>query len=62
MLNNPYTSCEAVAKNLSNPGWVFVDCRYSLADKSQGRHDYLEAHLPGAVHADPKRDVATGAV
>ena len=30
---------------------VVVDCRFSLADPSLGRQQYLAGHLPGAVYA-----------
>ena len=43
--------------NLSNPGWLVVDCRFTLADPDKGRQDYLQAHIPGAVYAHLDRDL-----
>ncbi len=37
--------------HLNDPGWVIVDCRFSLADPEQGRRHYLQSHIPGAVYA-----------
>jgi thiosulfate/3-mercaptopyruvate sulfurtransferase len=39
-------------------GLVVVDCRFSLADKAQGRREWLQSHVPGAVHADLERDLS----
>ena len=47
-----------VITHLSDPEWVVVDCRYSLADTERGRKDYLEAHIPGAVYADLDQDLS----
>jgi thiosulfate/3-mercaptopyruvate sulfurtransferase len=53
-----YLSCEDAAQHLTNPDWVFVDCRYALMDKAQGRREYLAGHVAGAVFADMDRDLA----
>lgn len=37
---------------------LVVDCRQDLADAGKGRRDYLDAHIPGAVHADLARDLS----
>lgn len=37
---------------------LIVDCRQDLADAGKGRRDYLDAHIPGAVHADLARDLS----
>jgi len=36
-----------------------VDCRFDLFDAAKGRRDYLSGHLPGAVHADMDKDLAS---
>jgi thiosulfate/3-mercaptopyruvate sulfurtransferase len=36
-----------------------VDCRSDLFDPDKGRADYLAGHLPGAVHADMDKDLAS---
>ena len=37
---------------------VAVDCRSNLKDPSEGRRQYLESHIRGAVFADLDRDLA----
>ncbi|MEL6923294.1 MAG: rhodanese-like domain-containing protein [Bacteroidota bacterium] len=49
-----YTNLITVAQLqelINEPSLVVVDCRFSLADKEQGRRDYHEAHIPGAHYA-----------
>jgi thiosulfate/3-mercaptopyruvate sulfurtransferase len=53
-----YISCEDAAAHLHDPDWLFVDCRFYLADKLQGRREYEEAHLAGAVFADLDGDLS----
>ncbi|MDQ1645398.1 MAG: thiosulfate/3-mercaptopyruvate sulfurtransferase [Cryptosporangiaceae bacterium] len=45
-------------KHLGDHGWVFVDCRYVLADAEAGRRAYTEAHLPGSRYADLEQDLS----
>lgn len=50
----PYTtliSADELNRHLTNPNWVVVDCRFYLDDTEQGRRDYRQAHIPGAVYA-----------
>jgi thiosulfate/3-mercaptopyruvate sulfurtransferase len=47
-----------VSENIDQPDWVIVDCRYDLADKSFGKHAYLDSHVPGAVYADLHDDLS----
>lgn len=35
------------------------DCRFNLADPDQGRAEWRVGHIPGAVHADLDRDLAS---
>ncbi|MGH8214701.1 MAG: sulfurtransferase [Rhodanobacteraceae bacterium] len=37
---------------------LIVDCRFALADPGQGEREFLEAHIPGAVHASLDRDLS----
>jgi thiosulfate/3-mercaptopyruvate sulfurtransferase len=46
-----------LAARLSDPDWVVVDCRFSLADTDRGQRDYLQAHIPGAVYAHLDEDL-----
>jgi thiosulfate/3-mercaptopyruvate sulfurtransferase len=36
----------------------FVDCRWSMTDAEEGRRDYLESHIPGAVFVDVERELS----
>ncbi len=47
-----------LARHLDDPGWVIVDCRFSLADTEAGRRAYGEAHIPGAVYAHLDEDLS----
>lgn len=40
-----------LANHLAEPGWVIVDCRFSLAEPEKAHEDYLHLHIPGAVYA-----------
>jgi thiosulfate/3-mercaptopyruvate sulfurtransferase len=46
------------AENLNNPNFLFIDCSYSLADKSWGATEYNKAHIPGALYADLHDDLS----
>lgn len=37
---------------------LIVDCRFALADPGKGEHDFLDAHVPGAVYASLDRDLS----
>ncbi|HWU76900.1 MAG TPA: sulfurtransferase [Rhodanobacter sp.] len=37
---------------------LIVDCRFALADPEQGRRDYLDGHIPGAVYASLDNDLS----
>ena len=43
---------------LFDPSWVTIDCRFSLAKPEQGRSDYLQSHIPGAVYAHLNEDLS----
>jgi len=47
-----------LAGHLDDPNWAIVDCRYFLNHHELGHTQYLDAHIPGAVYADLKRDLA----
>jgi thiosulfate/3-mercaptopyruvate sulfurtransferase len=51
-------SCAELDKNLGNPGWVLVDCRFDLAAPEWGFEEYQQLHIPGAVYADLDKDLA----
>jgi thiosulfate/3-mercaptopyruvate sulfurtransferase len=51
-------STGALALHLDDPAFAVVDCRFKLDDAAWGEHEYAAAHLPGAVYASLKRDLA----
>ncbi len=51
-------STEILAAHLEDADWVVVDCRFNLADPAQGRLDYVQGHIPGAVYADLDHDLS----
>ena len=50
----PLVDVEWVKENIGQPDIVFLDVRGKLAGKSKA--DYLEAHIPGAVHTAYLKD------
>jgi len=50
-------STDALASQQDN-SWVIVDCRYDLGDESWGAAQYRDGHIPGAVYAGLKPDLA----
>jgi thiosulfate/3-mercaptopyruvate sulfurtransferase len=51
-------SVDELAPHLEDPDWAVVDCRFSFADTEQGRRDYMQAHIPGALYAHLDRDLS----
>jgi thiosulfate/3-mercaptopyruvate sulfurtransferase len=51
-------SSDVLLEHLDQPDWVTVDCRFSLADTDQGRREYLQGHIPGAVYAHLDNDLS----
>lgn len=47
-----------LARHLTGPKWVVVDCRFSLQDTGRGERDYLAGHIPGALYAHLDRDLS----
>jgi len=47
-------STKILNNHLTDPDWVVLDCRFSLAATDRGRQSYLQSHIPGAsyVHLD----------
>src|SRR4051794_21924551 len=57
----PYTTLITPADlypHLADPAWAIVDCRFVLADPDSSRRDYRQAHIPGAVYAHLRDDLA----
>lgn len=55
---SPLIQTDGLSGHLSDPAWAIVDCRADLANPSWGRGTYLQAHIPGAVHADLENDLS----
>jgi thiosulfate/3-mercaptopyruvate sulfurtransferase len=56
-----YTSivnADVVAAHCDDPGWRIVDCHYHLLNHDEGYLRYCRAHIPNAVYAHLKRDLA----
>jgi thiosulfate/3-mercaptopyruvate sulfurtransferase len=51
-------SSETAALHLYDPDWVFVDCRFDLADAEAGRRAYKQAHIPGASYVHLDKDLS----
>ncbi len=49
---------DVLARHISDPGWVIIDCRFSLADSSVGELAYGVGHIPGAYYAHLERDLS----
>lgn len=47
-----------LAQNLDAANWVIVDCRFTLVDTEQGRLNYKQSHVPGAVYAHLDEDLS----
>jgi thiosulfate/3-mercaptopyruvate sulfurtransferase len=55
-------SASELLEKLSAPDWAIIDCRFSLAESERGRHDYLQAHIPGAIYAHLNEDLSAEVV
>lgn len=51
-------STDVLAERLADPAWAIVDCRFTLADETWGRREYLARHIPGASYAHLDRDLS----
>lgn len=51
-------SVEELASRMGGPDLRILDCRSTLGDPGEGRRNYLEGHIPGAVFADLDEDLA----
>lgn len=57
MKHKTLISVETLHKNLDNPDWVIIDCRFTLEDPDRGRRDYQRSHIPGAIYAHLDEDL-----
>jgi len=47
-----------LARHLDDPEWVVFDTRHDLVDTEAGRHEYGDAHIPGAYFLDVDEDLS----
>lgn len=51
-------SARELAAQIALGSVLVVDARFDLADRAKGERDYLDAHIPGAVHASLDTDLS----
>jgi len=51
-------SAAEVSRHLADTNFVFIDCRFNLADTEAGRRAYEEAHIPGSHYAHLDQDLS----
>lgn len=56
--NSTILSAKEAYDHFHDPRWVFVDCRFNLANPAWGFEDYLRGHIPGAIYADLNIDLS----
>jgi thiosulfate/3-mercaptopyruvate sulfurtransferase len=47
-----------LAEHLDDDNWVMVDCRFVLTNTEQGRREYEQGHIAGAVYAHLDEDLS----
>ncbi|MGZ8191267.1 MAG: sulfurtransferase [Methylococcaceae bacterium] len=52
-------SAATLNENLNNPGWIIVDCQFSLANAEAGGYAYRHGHLPNARYAHLNKDLSS---
>jgi thiosulfate/3-mercaptopyruvate sulfurtransferase len=50
---------DTLARHLTNPRWVVVDCRFTLTNAGAGRCAYDAGHVPGARYAHLDEDLSS---
>jgi thiosulfate/3-mercaptopyruvate sulfurtransferase len=58
MTYNTLISVNELARNIDEPNWVVVDCRFWLDNTEKGQQDYKESHIPGALYAHLDEDLS----
>jgi thiosulfate/3-mercaptopyruvate sulfurtransferase len=48
-----------LARHSADPAWLFVDCRFDLANPAAGEAAYRAGHIPGALYAHLDRDLSS---
>ena len=58
-MHNTLVDVHTTKRQLNDPQWVVVDCRFDLQQPKAGRVAYVDAHIPGARYADLNKDLAS---
>ncbi len=51
-------SAHQLSTQLHDPHWAIFDCRFYLQNPAQGKEEYLQAHIPGAVYVHLEEDLS----
>ncbi|MEB4591777.1 sulfurtransferase [Candidatus Thiothrix sp. Deng01] len=51
--------CQTLRRQLANPNWLLLDCRFNLADVSYGERAYAAGHIPGACYLHLDHDLSS---
>ncbi|MGP1386923.1 MAG: sulfurtransferase [Thainema sp.] len=54
-----FVSADWLAEHLDDPSVCIVDCRFSLPEPDLGRHQYEQAHIPGAYYLSLDQDLSS---
>ena len=52
-------SAADLKKNLDNPEWAIMDCRFDLQESDLGYQEYLAGHIPGSLYIHLDRDLCS---
>ena len=52
-------SAADLKKNLDNPEWAIMDCRFDLQESELGYQEYLAGHVPGSLYIHLDRDLSS---
>ncbi|MFC1749108.1 sulfurtransferase [Pseudomonadota bacterium] len=58
MLYRTLIGADVLARHISDPSWVVIDCRFSLSDATAGEFAYEQGHIPGAYYAHLGKDLS----
>ncbi len=52
-------SAAELNKNLDNPDWAIMDCRFDFDKPELGYQEYLTGHIPGSLYINLDRDLSS---
>lgn len=62
MANQTILSAAELNKNLNNPDWAIMDCRFDFDEPELGYREYLAGHIPGSLYIDLERDLSSESI